>query len=546
MAVTDAPSWISVARGRAPILLLAPHGGRRDDVRPPGKHKVNDLLTADLTRELAAACGASMIINESLDRNLLDLNRLSQVRRDAPWMIPLLANMLGAMVSEVGHATVLVVHGWNVTQAACDLGVGLREHAAGLVPVRADTATVSEPFVATHLRPLQEAAAAAGITVTIGTRYPAAHPNNLLQMFRGVADRDAADPCPIAALCRNATIEAVQLELAIPLRWPGPRRDRFLALLADVFAKGTPRDSPVVRRRSNGVVLRSSGGRVTRRRGLQFVADEMLVMTSIDVGEAGGIAGRLVISRDPDRLALFTGELGDPTVAWTIPPLTFEPLAGGGARVAYEGPLVGFPTLTPFLDLERGLAGGTLIEARVDLTFAADQSGYVSGSEECFGDVRGKICLDGRAHAIATRGVASNSGVLAPRPLPDCRITLPISPLGALLLDVDPAQPLVHRDRRRLVGALVGTAWAGAKSAAVRASCDLQMTASAGSIALEVISGDGRSERLIGVLDRLIPIRRPGREGTVIETTFALVRIGGSRLGWVEVTLGTEVPSPRR
>jgi hypothetical protein len=118
MAMIDVPSWITVKRGRAPILLLAPHGGCRHDARHPGKHTVNDLLTADLTRELAASCGASMIINESLNRNQLDLNRLRQVRRDAPSMIALLTDMLGAMASEAGHTTVLVVHRWNVTQTA--------------------------------------------------------------------------------------------------------------------------------------------------------------------------------------------------------------------------------------------------------------------------------------------------------------------------------------------------------------------------------------------------------------------------------------------
>ena len=130
MAMIDVPSWITVKRGRAPILLLAPHGGRRHDARHPGKHKVNDLLTADLTRDLAGSCGASMIINESLDRNQLDLNRLSQVRRDAPWMIDLLTDMLGTMVSEAGHATVLIVHGWNVTQAAAGLGQDITTAAA--------------------------------------------------------------------------------------------------------------------------------------------------------------------------------------------------------------------------------------------------------------------------------------------------------------------------------------------------------------------------------------------------------------------------------
>ena len=60
-------------------------------------------------------------------------------------------------------------------------------------------------------------------------------------------------------------------------------------------------------------------------------------------------------------------------------------------RVIYEGPLVAFLTHTPFLDLERGLAGGTLIEG-LDITFRADETEV---GEECFGDVRGEMIVDG-------------------------------------------------------------------------------------------------------------------------------------------------------
>lgn len=281
-----------------------------------------------------------------------------------------------------------------------------------------------------------------------------------------------------------------------------------------------------------------------RRRGLQFVAGDMLVMTSIDAGDAGGIAGRLMISQDPDRLALFTGELGDPSVAWTIPPLTYEELPGGGTRFAYAGPLVAFPTLTPFLDLERGLAGGTLIEARVDLTFHADDSGDGSGSHERFGDVRGEVLVDGLLRSVVTRGVATNSEVLAPQRLPTCRLTLFASQWGSLMLSVDPDDPPAYQHASQFVGAMIGTAHADATTVVVHARCDLQLSSTAGSIALAVVTGDRRPERLTGVLERLIPVRRPGREATVIETTFALIRVDDSYLGWVEVTVATELPAP--
>jgi hypothetical protein len=262
MSSRDVPSWISVERGSAPILLLAPHGGRRHDLRIPGKHKVNDLRTAEVTRELASALGASAIINQQVDRNQLDLNRVSQVRRDAPWLIDLLTALLTEMVSVAGRATVLVVHGWNVSQVACDVGVGMREQDGEVAPLRPGTATVSSVFVATHLRPFQAAAARGGIMVTIGSRYPAAHPNNLLQIFAAAGDVDAADLAPLSALCRRAPIDAAQLELAIPLRWPGARRERFVALVGEVFGARNASPASVGDARSAGPTLRVGGGRV--------------------------------------------------------------------------------------------------------------------------------------------------------------------------------------------------------------------------------------------------------------------------------------------
>ena len=77
----------------------------------------------------------------------------------------------------------------------------------------------------------------------------------------------------------------------------------------------------------------------------------------------------------------------------------------------------------------------------------------------------------------------------------------------------------------------------------MRARCELQISSCEGGLVLEV--GSVGPERLTGSLERLIPVWRPGRGGTVVETTFALVRVGGSCTGWVEVTVGKEVAAPR-
>jgi hypothetical protein len=525
------PSWVQITRAPSPLLLVAPHGGRRHDLRIPGRHKVNDLLTADVTRALAAACGASAIVNEHLDRNTLDLNRITQLRRDAPWMIDLMAEMLEAVVAQHGYAVVLVIHGWNVTQTVCDVGVGLREHGDALAPVRSDAMTVSAEFVESHVRALQAAAVDAGATVTIGSRYPAAHANNALQHFRNHGDTAVDTACPIAALCGRARVEAVQLELGIPLRWPGPRRDRFVAVLADVF--GRPRSARAAVASPVPTRLRAVGGRVTERRGVQCIAGDTLLMVGVDASDDGPVAGRVVISRGPDELVLFTGELSAVGTRGHVPPLAIEPIGVDGFRVTYEGPLVRFPMLTPFLDLERGLASGALAEGVVELTFTAGAGGLRG-----FGDVRGVVAVDGRPEAIAVVGVATTRGdTFGAQRFPSCRLTLPDWPVGPSSWGCDPDEPLMLRGDGSVDGGLIGEAAAREGIVALRARGTIALTTEGGTLDLAIRDPAAETAPLRATLERPIPVRRPGRDGMVVETTFALVRADGRYLGWLELSL---------
>jgi hypothetical protein len=527
MSSAAVPAWITVTEGRAPILLFAPHGGRRQDARIPGTHKVNDLWTADVTRDLAARCGATTIVNATMDRNVVDLNRLSQVQRDAPWLLGLLVEVLGSMLARHGYATVLVVHGWNVSQPACDVGIGAREDDDGNVAAcRPGSWTASDPFVAERVRALQARAAAERITVTIGSRYPAAHPNNLLQLFCREPKSIRLDP--LAVLRDRGTIDAAQIELAIPLRWPGLRRDRFLTLISETIA-GTESVSTVP---SSPAPLRAIGGRMVRRRGLQFVAGDMLVMASIEASESGPTGGRLVVSRDERRLALFTGELAVSGEPWRVPPLTIAVGSSGDMRVTFEGPMIGFPFHGPFVDLERGLAGGTLLEGRLDVTFRSDGGDEAAHADETFGEVRGELVIDGSATRVLTRGVAVTSLASDARRLPSCRVTLPTSPWGTVAFVTEADDPL-RADGARWIGTLHGAATSRAAGSVLRVAGNLSFVDGEPSLALR--ESDGRT--LEGTLERLLPVRRPGREGTVVETTFALLRIAGALVGWLEVSM---------
>jgi hypothetical protein len=527
MSSADVPAWITVTEGRAPILLFAPHGGRRQDARIPGTHKVNDLWTAEVTRELAARCGAATIVNATMDRNVVDLNRLSQVQRDAPWLLGLLVEVLGPMLARHGHATVLVVHGWNVSQPACDVGIGAREDDGGNVGAcRPGSLTASDAFLVERVRALQARAETEGITVTIGSRYPAAHPNNLLQLFRSAPEPLGTDP--LAPLRDRGTIDAAQIELAIPLRWPGPRRDRFVTLMSETIA-GTASVSTESRSPAR---LRAIGGRMMHRRGLQFVADDMLVMVSIEASEAGPMGGRLVVSRDKSRLALFTGELAAPGEPWRVPPLAIAMGSSREMRVTFDGPMVGFPFHGPFVDLERGLAGGTLLEGRLDVTFRSDPGHEAANGDETFGEVRGELVIDGRRTPVLTRGAAVTALASAVRRLPSCRVTLPTSPWGTVALVTEPEDPL-RADGARWIGTLHGAAASLDARSRLRVAGDLSFVEAERSMALRASYG----RALHGTLERLLPVRRPGREGTVVETTFALLRIAGTCVGWVEVSM---------
>jgi hypothetical protein len=128
------PSFV-VLRGDAPIVLVAPHGGRRDPVaRPWGSAplKMNDLHTGAVTRELAARLGASAVINESSDRNDVDLNRISAAHDAAPEFLAALAGLIEDGLARHETIGLLTVHGWNVVQPAVDLGLGVHPSAEAL------------------------------------------------------------------------------------------------------------------------------------------------------------------------------------------------------------------------------------------------------------------------------------------------------------------------------------------------------------------------------------------------------------------------------
>ncbi|HYR78829.1 MAG TPA: hypothetical protein VEO55_02425, partial [Candidatus Dormibacteraeota bacterium] len=166
-------SWLEVIDSDSPLLLIAPHGGRAEPrTRALLNPKVNDLHTADITRTLALRLGASALINVGMDRNRLDCNRLSQIIENAPWLLEIIADRLADVVARHGHATVLLVHGWNIIEPRIDLGLGLRNVAGELCPPGSACVSASDDFINGPLTDLAERLREIGIKPSYGMRYP--------------------------------------------------------------------------------------------------------------------------------------------------------------------------------------------------------------------------------------------------------------------------------------------------------------------------------------------------------------------------------------
>jgi hypothetical protein len=387
--VSSPPRAVEVVRGASPLLLVAPHGGRRDPARLPwtrGGLRTNDLRTAELTRELAVATAASALVNDGIDRNDVDLNRIGTAHARAPHFLEALAGLLEETIDRHGRALVLAIHGWNVVQPVVDLGIGYcpGRHAPGEPP----GPSVSAAFIAGALAPLVRALEARGIAAPVGVRYPGRGRENLLQLFTE-RHRDDARPLVrrLAGLGRHA--DAVQLELGLPLRWPGPWRGRFV----DAIVQCLP---ALLGRWRAGDALSTPAAAPTPAAGcsLEFASDAVCGLVAVD--RAGG---RLLLFDEPDRVALFTGERIGGEASHDVGGLSLAPLGEGAHRLRYDGPLLRFPDTAPFLDLEAGLAAATLTAADVLLEFRPRHDGGCP-----FGTVRGTIRVAGRP--VAANGVA--------------------------------------------------------------------------------------------------------------------------------------------
>jgi hypothetical protein len=413
------PDWCELVRGDGPVLLVAPHGGRRprvDPAAPPPNLKVNDVYTAELTRELASRLDATAVINHGCDRNQLDLNRVSQVRRRAPWFLQLLRDQIEKVLATHGQAEVLFVHGWNVGQPKCDIGIGATETGQGLLASNGGRLTVTKDYLDARIASLRAALGACDIDTFLGVRYPASHPNNFLQVFTNRGEAEVHSPIEeqFARWARDGVVQALQLELGVPLRWPGIWRERLVECLAAEFRTyprapslgNSARPERVEGRVSNSHAHLEEQGESPSRRAtsLQFydpVADIGLMSGIGPIGK-DTVAARLLLFRGGQRVALFTGERTPPDNL-IVEPLQFE-IDDEVTTLRFTGPILHLEDGREYLDLEAAFAASTLGEVEVELRFVA---AAVDASGAAFGRIEGWVDLGDERRAISAGAYAN-------------------------------------------------------------------------------------------------------------------------------------------
>jgi len=469
--------------------------------------RVNDLHTASLTAALAAVTGAAALINEAEDRNDVDLNRIGEAETQAPWFLERLTELIDAAIARHRRVTLLTIHGWNVIQPAVDLGIGCRTSPGSYA--LGPGAAISPAFAATALPALVDACGRRGIAATIGARYPARHRENLVQLFTA---RHREDPRPLvqALVARAPFVDAVQLELGIPLRWEGRWRDALVDACLGVLPLlvAPPAEAPM----PHAGIASDVDGSWPRPLRLEFTSARLCGLVGFETERA-----RLLLFLPEGGLVLFTGE------RTTEPPgrvagLSVTPLGDGGIGVRFRGPLLRFPDTTPFLDLERGLAGATLVEAEVRLDFRPEAS-------ESFGGVCGHVRLDAAEVAVEGPGFAETEAPAGP--WPRLRAALRLSTRERLHLTVGlgeaSARGVLHRGAER-----VPVVTARADLAPSEAPLDR--------FVLDVELADGSRLRLVGAAVHRLPVVRV-RGATAIRVEFAACRLEGAAepAGWCEV-----------
>jgi hypothetical protein len=333
--------------------------------------------------------------------------------------------------------------------------------------------------------PLIEGLRTAGLEASTGNRYAASGRENVTQLFSG---RHAGDDEPVVArlsrLAASGMVDGVQLELGIPLRWPGRYRDTFMDVLCRLLGDEI-RARAVAARDANARDewalpprrIDRAGARSEHGYALQAVlADGSGLFLGAEPSGTRSMAARLCLARPDGAMLLFVAEgpWGGDAGQYEVAGLRFAATAGTtpsgfDAGISYRGPLVHYATHEAFLDLERGLAGAGVQDAEVDLRYEhrGDGFGSLVGALH-LGDER----LEIDATAVCSRGSRTDpadGSRTDPAASSRLRVYITEGPHGPAALvappvEAEPAPIALWDDGRRIAwnGITAGTSGEGA------------------------------------------------------------------------------------
>jgi len=412
--------FLALREGTRPLVIVAPHGGRR---RRPIRRgdSVNDLHTAEIAWELAVRLDAHAIVNHGLDRNDIDLNRITHLTTRAPEVLALLAAAIDEAARGGEVPLVLFVHGWNMVVPCCDIGIGLKRRGSSLT---GRYPTMSRSRYDGTVAAVEYELAVRGVSAAVGRRYTASGRDNAAQLFSGrhTGHEDAV----VAGLARLAVagrVDAAQLELGIPLRWKGALREALLDGLVEGLRPGTAAP-PRVEQRCDGDTVEvprvACGWRLpipspeedvpgdARGFSLQAVLDaDSGVATFCGVEPTGrrSMTARFSLVCTDGTMLLLVGEgewSGEPG-CYDLEGFTWQADdEGRRMQLHLRAPVIRYRTHDAYLDLEQGLLGSEVVDGEVSLTFEAVSDEH--------GRLRGRVVAGGIDLEIDTVAFVDRSG----------------------------------------------------------------------------------------------------------------------------------------
>ena len=109
---------------------------------------------------------------------------MSQVKHEAPWFLRSLVELLSALTAQHAAVRVFFIHGWNVVQPVCDVGIGLRQRAGKLIRAGKESRRWVYPSFPMSCSPFVPAARNSRSMSRLDDAMPRAAKNNFMQVFR--------------------------------------------------------------------------------------------------------------------------------------------------------------------------------------------------------------------------------------------------------------------------------------------------------------------------------------------------------------------------